>query len=55
MTYYDASYVVAASEKSLVLVTDDEVLIRRINDKRREIHEILGREVTIKTSRDFMG
>ncbi|WP_243674925.1 type II toxin-antitoxin system VapC family toxin [Vulcanisaeta distributa] len=54
LTYYDASYVVTASEKGLVLVTDDEVLIKRINDKRREIREIFGREVTIKTSKDFM-
>ena len=54
-TYYDAAYVVTASEEDLTLVTDDKRLIRKINDNKREIVELLRRNVVVKSSDAFIG
>ena len=54
-TYYDAAYVVTASEEDLTLVTDDKRLIKKINDNRREIIDLLHKDVVVKSSDAFIG
>ena len=54
-TYYDAAYVVTASEEGLTLVTDDKRLIKKINDNRREIIDLLHKDVVVKSSDAFIG
>ena len=54
-TYYDAAYVTTASEEDLTLVTDDKRLIKKINDNRREIIDLLHKDVVVKSSDAFIG
>ena len=54
LAYYDAAYVTTASEEDLTLVTDDKRLIKKINDNRREIIDLLRKDVVVKSSDAFI-
>ena len=53
ITYYDASYVVSAHELEAELVTDDDVLRRRIEESREVLRKILGREIVLRASKEI--
>ncbi|MBS7648078.1 MAG: type II toxin-antitoxin system VapC family toxin [Candidatus Bathyarchaeia archaeon] len=50
ITYYDASYILAAAEKNAKLVTDDAKLTRKIQENTSIITEILGKKLEISSS-----
>ncbi len=54
VTYYDASYIAAAYELDVGLVTDDEKLRRKVNRSRAAILEVLGREVRLLSTSDIV-
>ncbi len=47
ITYYDSSYIVAAAENELVLVTDDEKLAKRIRSHSDNLRSIIGKDVEV--------
>ncbi len=49
-TYYDASYIVASTEKNAKLITDDTKLTRKVEEYMNTIHKILGRKPEISSS-----
>ena len=53
VTYYDASYIVAAYELEAVLVTGDKKLRSKIEEKRDLLRKILSREITVYTSEEI--
>ena len=53
VTYYDASYIVAAYELEAGLVTDDKKLRSKIEEKRDLLRKILSREITVYTSEEI--
>ena len=55
LAYYDVVYVTTASEEDLTLVTDDKRLIKKIDDNRRAIIELLRKDVVVKSSDAFIG
>ncbi len=54
ITYYDSSYIVSATRKNLILVTDDNRLKRKINTYQQELHKILHKKVELFTTRDLL-
>jgi len=54
ITYYDASYVVAANEFGLPLVTDDTKLRKRLETSMDIVAEILGKEVEVLSSSEYI-
>ncbi len=50
LTYYDAAYATIAFKEDLTLVTDDEGLIKKIDNNRRAIIELLRRDAVVKSS-----
>ncbi|OYT30836.1 MAG: PIN domain nuclease [Thermofilum sp. ex4484_79] len=50
ITFYDASYIVAAAGNNLFLVTDDKKLISKLEQSKDTLKEILGSEVKVMTS-----
>ncbi len=50
ITFYDASYIMAAAENNLSLVTDDKKLINKLEQNKDVLKRILGLEVKIITS-----
>ena len=54
ITYYDASYIIAACELGAELVTDDNKLRKRVEEGRETLRKILGREVALRTSTGIM-
>ncbi|HDD33860.1 MAG TPA: PIN domain-containing protein [Thermofilaceae archaeon] len=52
ITYYDAAYVVTAAENSLVLVTDDSELMRRLERGRELLTRELKAGLRVITSRE---
>lgn len=54
LTYYDASYIAVASELGLALVTDDTKLRKRVETSIDVVAEILGKEVEILSSNEFI-
>ncbi len=53
VTYYDASYITAASELNTILVTDDGKLLRTIEEKETELSRILGKILDATTSKAY--
>jgi len=54
VTYYDASYIVASHELNVGLVTDDEKLKRKIHEKRGVLTRVLGKSVTVYSTRELI-
>jgi len=54
ITYYDASYVVESSELNVPLITDDTSLRNRIKSHRNVIKQILGKEVNVLSSDEYI-
>ncbi len=54
ITYYDASYVVAANELGLPLVTDNTKLRKRLETRIDMVVEILGKEVEVLSSSEYI-
>ncbi|RLF07769.1 MAG: PIN domain nuclease [Thermoprotei archaeon] len=50
ITFYDASYIVAAAGNNLLLVTDDKKLISKLEQSKDTLKRILGSEVKVMTS-----
>jgi len=55
ITFYDASYIIAAHELDASLVTDDKRLIKRIEAGRDVVRMLLGGDIEILTSSDIWG
>jgi len=53
ITYYDASYVVAANELGLPLVTDDTKLRKRLESSMDVVAEMLGKKVEVLSSSEY--
>jgi len=53
ITFYDASYIVAAAEHNLTLVTDDARLRRRVASNVDVVERLLGRSPTLIASSDL--
>ena len=54
ITYYDASYVIASSELNVPLITDDTTLRNRIKSHRNVVKQILGKEVNVLSSDEYI-
>lgn len=54
ITYYDASYIVAASELNIPLVTDDNKLKNKIQLNKHLIIEVIGKEVNVLSSKEYI-
>ncbi len=54
LTYYDATYVVTASEHEAVLVTDDTKIRESIRQHRDIVKRILGASVEVLSSNEYM-
>ena len=54
LTYYDAAYVVAASEHEAVLVTDDTKLRESMIQHRDIVKRILGANVEVLSSNEYI-
>lgn len=50
ITYYDASYILAATERNAKLITDDTKLTRKIQENISTIIKILGEKLEILSS-----
>ncbi|ABM81322.1 type II toxin-antitoxin system VapC family toxin [Hyperthermus butylicus] len=55
ITFYDASYVVAAGMLDAVLVTDDGELRKRVRSMEKTVVELLGRRIETISSRELLG
>jgi predicted nucleic acid-binding protein len=55
VTFYDASYIVAAAEHSSALVTDDTRLRKRVESNSDIVERLLGRRVTLMSSGELAG
>jgi len=53
ITFYDASYVVAAAEKGLALITDDNKLIRKIENGEDFLEERFGQALKVFSTEDL--
>ena len=53
ITYYDASYIAAASELNTILVTDDGKLIKTLEKKEAELNKVLGKTLDAITSKAY--
>ena len=53
VTYYDASYITAASELNTILVPDDGKLLRTIEEKEAKLREVLGKTLDATTSKAY--
>ena len=53
ITYYDASYITAASEQNTILVTDDVKLIKTLKRKGTKLNKILGKTPDTVTSKAY--
>ena len=53
ITYYDASYITAASEQNTILVTDDGKLIKTLKRKETKLNKILGKTPDTITSKAY--
>ncbi len=53
ITYYDASYITAASELNTILVTDDIKLIKTIEKKETKLNKIIGKTLNAITSKAY--
>ena len=53
ITYYDASYITAASELNTILVTDDSKLIKTLEKKEAKLNKILGKTLDTITSKAY--
>lgn len=49
-TFYDASYIAAALENGLTLVTDDQKLINKINENKKFFDEEFSRTIRVISS-----
>ena len=54
LTYYDSSYIVAAGELGALLVTDDRRLRRVLEERTETVKGILGTEVKVASSSEYI-
>ena len=53
ITYYDASYITAASKLNTILVTDDSKLIKTLKKKEAKLNKIHGKTLNTITSKAY--
>ena len=54
ITYYDASYILAAREEGAELITDDGKLLKRVEAGKDTLQQILGKEVPVSTTSELV-
>lgn len=54
ITYYDSAYIVLSHELDAILVTDDEKLKKKINEREDILYKVLSKKITLYSTRELI-